>query len=65
MIDKCGAGQREERVGQIMTAFTAALWAEVEKFAPNSYDLIFDRNRMPDRTTTNSKPTEVRLNCLP
>ena len=45
-----------------MTAFTATLWTEIESVAPNSYGLIFDRNRMPDRTTTDAKPTEVRLN---
>ena len=44
-----------------MTAFTAVLWAEVESVAPNSYELIFDRNRKPDRTTSDAKPTEVRM----
>ena len=47
-----------------MTASTAALWAEVESVAPNSYDLIFDRNRKPDRTTSDAKPTEVRLHKI-
>ena len=48
-----------------MSAFTAALWRKVEKLAPKRYDLTYDRNRKPNRSTSDAKPTEVRLYNLP
>jgi hypothetical protein len=64
-LESCGTGQDEEFVGQRMTAFTAALWQNLEGLAPNCYDLTCDRNKKPNRSTSDAKPTEVRLDYLP
>ncbi len=59
-LESRGAGQDEEFVGQHMTAFTAGLWRNLERLAPDRYNLTCDRNKKPNRSTSDAKPTEVR-----